>query len=176
MPYIALIDRLNKFLRQSSAVLIVSGYSFSDDHLNATILNALKANPTAMVIGLLFGALTYKEEKNEGDVMTVKIITRYEQALRLAEGRSNLSIWTYDEAVIGGLRAKWNPMKKDYDQDENIASAVKLIQEKLKDEQGNETDETISRYEFHIGNFAVLGDFLQELIGKEQFKIDENGK
>jgi hypothetical protein len=46
MPYLALIDRLNKFLRQNSAVLIISGYSFSDDHLNDTILNALKANPT----------------------------------------------------------------------------------------------------------------------------------
>src|SRR5690606_18064352 len=33
MPYLALIDRLNKFLRQNSAVLILSGYSFSDDHL-----------------------------------------------------------------------------------------------------------------------------------------------
>ena len=52
MPYLALIDRLNSFLRQNSAVLIMSGYSFSDEHLNDTIINALKANPTAMIISL----------------------------------------------------------------------------------------------------------------------------
>lgn len=175
MPYLALIDRLNKFLRQNSAVLIMSGYSFSDEHLNDTILNALKANPTAMVIGLLFGSLTYKEEKTEGDVKIEKTFTRYEQALKLSENRSNLSIWTYDEAVIGGLRAKWRPSKTDYEAEENIANAVKCIVEKVKDAEGKETENTTTRYEFRLGDFSLLGDFLQELIGKEQFKIEENG-
>jgi len=175
MPYLALIDRLNKFLRQNSAVLIMSGYSFSDEHLNDTILNALKANPTAMVIGLLFGPLTSKEEKIEGDIKTEKTIIKYEQALKLSENRSNLSIWAYDEAVIGGLRAEWKPSKTEYEVDENIANAVKCIVEKVKDTEGNETENTTTRYEFHLGNFSLLGDFLQELIGKEQFKIEENG-
>jgi hypothetical protein len=175
MPYLALIDRLNKFLRQNSAVLILSGYSFSDEHLNDTILNALKANPTAMVIGLLYGTLTYKEEKIEGAVKTEKTFVRYEQALKLAENRSNLSIWTYDEAVIGGLRAKWRPSKTEYDADENIANAVKCIVEKFKDADGKETEATTTHYEFHLGDFSLLGDFLQELIGKEQFKVEDNG-
>ena len=169
MPYLALIDRLNKFLRQNSAVLIMSGYSFSDEHLNDTILNALKANPTAMVIGLLFGTLTYKEGTPE------KTIVRYEQALKLSENRSNLSIWSYDEAVIGGLRAKWRPAKADYEADDNIANAIKCLIEKTKDEDGNETENSITRYEFQLGDFSILGDFLQELIGKEQFKIEDNG-
>ncbi len=176
MPYLALIDRLNKFLRQNSAVLIMSGYSFSDEHLNDTILNALKANPTAMVIGLLFGTLTYKEEIEVDGVKSEKTIIKYEQALKLSENRSNLSIWTYDEAIIGGLRAKWMPSKKDYDADENIANAVKCIVEKIKDAYGIETENTTTRYEFHLGDFSLLGDFLQELIGKEQFKIEESGK
>lgn len=177
MPYLALIDRLNKFLRQNSSVLIISGYSFNDEHLNDTILNALKANPTAMVIGLLFQTLTYKEEKVGQEKETiVKIINRYETALKLSENRSNLSIWTYDEAVIGGLRAKWQPTKNDYNDEENIGDAVKRITEKIKDIDGKETEETLIRYEFHLGDFSVLGDFLQELIGKEQFKMEENGK
>lgn len=175
MPYLALIDRLNNFLRQTSAVLILCGYSFGDEHLNDTIINALKANPTAMVIGLLYGTLTHKEEKTENGVKTEVTTIRYEQALRLAENRSNLSIWTYDEAIIGGLRAKWYPIKKEYDQDENLANAIKVIVDKIKDQDGNEIDETF-RYEFHISDFSILGHFLQELIGKEQFKIDENGK
>lgn len=177
MPYLALIDRLNKFLRQNSAVLIMSGYSFGDDHLNDTILNALKANPTAMVIGLLFQSLMYQEETiAEHGLKIYKTVTRYEQALRLSENRSNLSIWAYDEAVIGGWRAKWYPAKKEFDAEENIGNAVKVISEPIKDLEGNDTGEKIIRYEFHLGDFSVLGDFLQELIGQEQFKLEENGK
>lgn len=166
MPYLALIDRLNKFLRQNSAVLILSGYSFSDDHLNDTILNALRANPTAMVIALLFGDLTTTNEENDGEEVINKTTIKYEKALELAENRSNLSIWTFDEAVIGGLRAKWKPTKLEYDDAENLGNAVKPI----KDD-----DQKIVGYKFHLGDFAVLGDFLQELIGKEQFKIEQDG-
>jgi hypothetical protein len=177
MPYLALIDRLNKFLRQNSAVLIMSGYSFSDDHLNDTMLNALRANPTAMVIALLFGDLTTttkkKSEEGKATVKTTKI--NYEKALELAENRSNLSIWTFDEAVIGGLRAKWKPTKLDYDAEENVGNAVKEKQVIVKDDKGDETDEKVTKYEFRLGDFAILGDFLQELIGKEQFKIEQDG-
>lgn len=166
MPYLALIDRLNNFLRQSSAVLILSGYSFSDDHLNDTILNALRANPTAMVIALLFGDLTTTTEEKDETKTVTKTTINYEKALELAENRSNLSIWTFDEAVIGGLRAKWKPTKSDYDAEENIGRAVKHIKD---------GDQKIVGYKFHLGDFAVLGDFLQELIGKEQFKMEQDG-
>ncbi|SFW89352.1 SIR2 family protein [Chitinophaga sancti] len=176
MPYLALIDRLNKFLRQNSAVLIMSGYSFSDEHLNDTILNALRANPTAMVIALLFGNLTtIKEEEDKEDKIVVTTTNNYEKATELAENRSNLSIWTFDEAIIGGLRAKWKPTKSEYDAEENIANAVKQKLIPIKDSEGKDTEEKIVKYEFLLGDFAVLGDFLQELIGKEQFKIKQDG-
>jgi hypothetical protein len=56
MPYLALIDQLNRFIRKKSSLLILSGYSFNDGHLNDTIINALTANPTAMVLGLMYGS------------------------------------------------------------------------------------------------------------------------
>lgn len=175
MPYLVLIDRLNKFLRQNSAVLVLSGYSFSDDHLNDTILNALRANPTAMVIALLFGDLTTTREENDGEEVITKTTVNYEKALELAENRSNLSIWTRDEAVIGGLRAKWKPTKLDFDKEENIANAVERIDINAIDKEGKETGEKTIKYKFHLGDFAVFGNFLQELIGKEQFKIEQDG-
>ena len=171
MPYLALIDRLNKFLRQNSAVLILSGYSFSDDHLNDTILNALRANPTAMVVALLHGDLTTTEKIGDDK----KTIINYEKALTLSENRSNLSIWTRDEAVIGGLRAKWKPTKLDFDPEENIANVVQPKYIPEIDDEGNETGNSMTEYEFHLGDFAFMGDFLQELIGKEQFKIEQDG-
>lgn len=176
MPYLALIDRLNKFIRQSSSVLIMSGYSFNDDHLNDTILNALKANPTAMVIALLYGPLTTKTEEKVGqNTITETTFVNYETALKLAETRSNLSIWTFDEAVIGGRRAKWKPTKVDFGDEENIARAVVKKVVSIRDEEGKETEEKITEYEFHLGDFAVLGNFLEDLIGEEHFKLEENG-
>lgn len=175
MPYLALIDRLNKFLRQNSAVLILAGYSFSDDHLNDTILNALRANPTAMVIALLYGNLTTTTKEKDGEETVIKTTINYEKALNLAENRSNLSIWTLDEAVIGGLRAKWRPTKLDFEAEENIANAVRARDIPILDFEGKDTGEKTREYEFSLGDFALLGDFLQELIGKEQFKIEKDG-
>lgn len=166
MPYLALIDRLSSFLRQNSAVLIMSGYSFSDEHLNDTIVNALKSNPTAMVIALLFETLTFEDDKKQ-------IITRYDKALTLAENRSNLSIWTYDEAVIGGLRGKWKLPKSQMENDDNVATAIVPVIKVIKPASKDTKEETETNHQLRLGDFSVFGNFVQELIGKEQFKIPD---
>jgi hypothetical protein len=165
MPYLALIDRLNSFLRQTSAVLITSGYSFSDIHLNDTIVNALKANPTAMVIALLHDTYTYTDAAGNTFI-------RYEKAFSYAKDRFNLSAWTFDEAVIGGQQGKWQVTNRDTLLDENLAGAILETSEIIKAIAPATVDTTIYHYQLQLGNFSKLGDFLQELIGKEQFKID----
>lgn len=166
MPYLALIDRLNSFLRQTSAILITSGYSFNDIHLNDTIVNALKANPTAMVIALLHDTFSYKDSSGT-------IFYRYEKAFSYAKNRFNLSTWAFDEAVIGGQQGKWMVTNRDILSDENLAGAILEIPEIIKATIAGAKDETIYNYQLQLGNFAKLGNFLQELIGKEQFKIDD---
>ena len=166
MPYLALIDRLNTFLRQTSAVLITSGYSFGDTHLNDTIINALKANPTAMVIALLHDTYAYKNESGA-------TVIRYERAFSYAENSLNLSAWTFDEAVIGGLRGKWKVSNPEMLIDENLANAIVSIPEIIKSEDDDSKEETIIHYQLQLGNFSVLGNFVQELIGKEQFKTED---
>lgn len=166
MPYLALIDRLNFFLRQPSSVLITCGYSFRDIHLNDTIVNALKANPTAMVIALLHDTYTYEDKEK-------KIVTRYEKAFSYAKDRFNLSAWTFDEAVIGGQQGKWKVSKIETLPDENLADAIIQISESKKTEGADAKEETIIHHQLQLGNFAKLGNFLQALIGKEQFKLDD---
>jgi len=166
MPYLALIDRLNSFLRQTSAVLITSGYSFRDIHLNDTIVNALKANPTAMVIALLHDTYTYQDEDK-------KTAPRYERAFSYAKDRFNLSVWTFDEAVIGGQQGKWKVSNTETLDDENLADAIVQIVETKKAEGADGKEEKITHYQLQLGNFAKFGNFLQALIGKEQFKIDD---
>lgn len=155
MPYLALIDRLSSFLRQKSAILITNGYSFGDTHLNDTIINALTANPTAMVIALLHD----------------KYSRKYEKAFSYAKNRYNLSAWTFDEAVIGGQQGKWKVIKPESLADENLGDAIVPIPETVKDADGK--DVIIYHHQLELGNFAKLGDFLQALIGENQFKLEK---
>lgn len=57
MPYLAMLDRLKTFLLQPNATLFMSGYSFSDEHINDVIRSALEANPTAQTFALIYGEL-----------------------------------------------------------------------------------------------------------------------
>lgn len=90
MPYLALLDRLNNFIKKPSSLLITSGYSFRDEHINDVISNALTNNPTSTVIALLYDSLD-----------------SYELAIKMAEKKSNLVLWASDGAFIGRNRSVW---------------------------------------------------------------------
>lgn len=147
MPYLAMIDQLNRFIRQPNSLLIISGYSFNDQHLNDTIISALRANPSSMVIAMLWETLTYEKDGN--------VIERYPEAIKRATGRNNLAIWAYDEAVIGTVRGSWK-INGMLEAEDNLAECF--------DAKGNY---------LKLGDFSKLGDFLQALIGYNQTKLDE---
>lgn len=138
MPYLALIDQLNRFIREKSSLLILSGYSFNDEHLNDTIINALKANSSAMVLALMYGSYFSKEDDE-----------RYEKAYKLAKDRHNLNIWTFDKAIIGTNLGDWKVQKTCDDND---------IKQFISFEDNN----------VKLGDFAIFTDFLKMLIGNKQ--------
>lgn len=153
MPYLALIDQLNRFIRKKSSLLILSGYSFSDGHLNDTIINALKANPTAMVLGLMFDKYETIDDSSHP-------IERYPDAYKLAKKQHNLNIWTFDKAIIGTSLGKWNfPNNKD-DEDEDILKFIKSIKQP---DPSNELETTVE-----LGDFSELTNFLKEIIGNKE--------
>ncbi|WP_308990435.1 SIR2 family protein [Mariniflexile litorale] len=147
MPYLALIDQLNRFIRLPNSLLIISGYSFNDQHLNDTIINALKSNPNSMAIALMFDTMTYEKGG--------EIIERYPEAIERAKRRNNLALWSYDEAMIGTVRGKWK-ISDDIEDEDNLAECYDKKVHQLK-----------------LGNFSKLGDFLQALIGDKQTNLDE---
>lgn len=148
MPYLALIDHLTDSIKAEPAILITSGYSFNDEHINDAILNALKANPTSIVIALLFGNLS-----------------EYPRAEEIAKRRPNMSLWALDEAIIGTKKGKWNPID-NFELEDNIANVIVS-----KKREGQKEDEKEIDWTLTLGDFAKLGDFLQELVGNE---IEEN--
>jgi len=153
MPYLALIDQLNRFVRQKSSLLIISGYSFNDDHLNDTIINALKANPSAMVLALMYDKYYYLDKKE-----------RYPKAYGIAKDRHNLNLWTFDKAIIGTNPGEWKKNNKDSDDD--ISRFVVDCPKELNPEE----KETFVK----LGDFAEFANFLKMLIGNKKDTKKEN--
>ena len=149
MPYLALIDQLNRFIRKKSSFLILCGYSFNDGHLNDAIVNALKSNPTAMALALLHGDYDRNDPGGEK-------VEAYPEAYRLAKKQHNLNVWTFDKAIIGTNIGDWMRSMKD-DEETNILNFV--------------STETIastppsSRYLVKLGDFAIFTNFLKAIIG-----------
>ena len=147
MPYLALIDHLTNTIKKEPTILITTGYSFNDEHINNAILNALKANPTSIVIALLFGKLS-----------------DYPRAEEIAKRRPNISLWAFDEAIIGTKKGIWKPSDSSFEKEDNIGDAVVRIEEDKPDGSG---DKLVS-WNLKLGDFSTLGDFLIELIGNDK--------
>lgn len=150
MPYLALIDQLNRFLRKKSALLILSGYSFNDGHLNDAIVNALKSNPTAMALGLMFG--NFETEATDSEV----VLERYPEAYRLAKNQHNLNIWTFDRAIIGTNIGNWMvPTNPQEEADGDLRQFIST--------SGSDSNSNIRQIK--MGDFAIFADFLKTIIG-----------
>lgn len=150
MPYLALIDQLNRFIRKKSSLLILSGYSFHDEHLNDTIVNALKANPTAMVLGLMFGRYEITDDNGE-------LVEKYPDAYRLAKKLHNLNIWTFDKAIIGTNPGQWKSIRNE-DDDPDL---LNFVSQEKKTDGSDESEDLIK-----LGDFSEFTSFLKKIIGK----------
>lgn len=91
-PYSALFDRLRAFLMTPDTLLIATGFSFADAHISARIDECLSANPTASVFAFQF-----------------KNLSEEIHAAEIAMRRSNMSVYSPDQALINGVAAPWRP-------------------------------------------------------------------
>jgi hypothetical protein len=135
MPYLAMLDRLRAFLSRGQAVLVTSGYSFADQHLNEVILHGLRSNPTAICFGLLFGPRS-----------------DYPDAIDKAQKHPNLSLLAADGAVLGTIERDWRD-------DENTGHPLHDVTVVKKGAKTG-TPPTASKCEFLLGDFKNFGEFL----------------
>lgn len=149
MPYLVMIDRLKTFLRNSRqpVALFAVGHSFSDEHLNATIMESLKVNPSAACFALQYGQLS-----------------DYPMAANLADGDANLSVLARDEAIIRRRRGTW--FARPSTDFIALSGAFEFVD---GDENGGtagdgESDEPRPS-EFLLGDFKHFGLFLDKVAG-----------
>ncbi|NJN36612.1 MAG: SIR2 family protein [Nitrospiraceae bacterium] len=103
-PYLAMLGRLSKLVDQEDALLIILGYSFSDDHINAAIIDSLERRRRAHAILLSYN-----------DVDTGS------RSVKTAQELSNLTVAGPNAAVIGGHFDDWSDK---IDPDDAHAAAV----------------------------------------------------
>lgn len=142
MPYLAMLDRLRAFLKQPSSVLILSGYSFRDDHINEVIVQGLQGTQTAIAFGLLYGE-----------------IGKYPKAVKLASERANLTLLARDGALVSTREGKW-PEKEKESIDPDPQGWISWAP------VDPSNDNSKQRAQFSLGDFHIYGNFVNELVGR----------
>lgn len=136
-PYSALLDRLTRVLDREAAILLVCGYSFSDDHINAIIFDALEAKRRPHVI-----ALQYADP--EQDSILADRATRF----------LNLMVLGPRAAYLGSRRGEWKL--------EEVREAAHLAKAFQLDDA--EKDQPVTGAgRLLLGDFARFSEFLGSL-------------
>ena len=141
MPYLAMLDRLRNFLRDSTAALILCGYSFRDGHINDTIAQGLQYTRTSIAYALLFGE-----------------VKEYPEAVEMSKYHPNLNLMAFDGGVLGGREVEWfRPVTGT-----GIELSGPAIGWCASDEDG---EAALQRGRCRLGDFAVFTEFLSSLLG-----------
>jgi hypothetical protein len=88
VPFVVLHDRLRRALHHPETLLIVTGYSWRDDHLNEVIFDAARHRPRSEIVAFARSAIP-------------------DALLERADTMPNLQAVTGDEAILGGIHGPW---------------------------------------------------------------------
>ena len=88
VPFLVLHDRFRRALHQAETLLLISGYSFCDEHLNELIFDAATRRERSEFVAFLYSDIP--PELSDRAMIT-----------------PNLQIISRREAIIGGIRANW---------------------------------------------------------------------
>ena len=151
MPYYAMLDRLRVFLRTDQCVLVTCGYSFGDEHVNATIAQGLSGNSNAACLGMIFN--------DRSDVP---------RGVELAKRHGNLTLLAADGGVVGTVDRAWDSVVKE----DNPAYPIAVGTEVAADRTSAPPDGC----KWLLGDFASLGRLLAHQLSSrdvEQRRTDE---
>jgi SIR2-like domain len=88
VPFVVLQDRLRRALQQSETMVIIAGYSFSDEHLNELLFDAAARRERSEFLAFCYSTIP--------EALASRALTT-----------PNLQVVTGDEGILGGIRAKW---------------------------------------------------------------------
>lgn len=139
-PYVSFMDRLAQFIKEDDGVLFICGYSFSDQHINDVLLNALEKTRTSHAI-----ALYYDELNKDSHVAKLGMV------------QPKLSIYGKNNAVIGGKIGCWK-LKTEPVKDDSIIISLYFDEDAIEPDK-----EWTGKGIFKLHHFANFVEFLTYL-------------
>ena len=94
VPFVVLQDRLRRSLSEPETLLLVSGYSFGDDHLNEMLFDAARRRERSEFMAFCYDSIP-------------------DALAQQAEETPNLQAISGTEAIIGGRRGAWRAAEND---------------------------------------------------------------
>ncbi|WP_220015745.1 SIR2 family NAD-dependent protein deacylase [Clavibacter michiganensis] len=88
-PFVILQDRFRRSLFEPETLLITSGYSFGDQHINEILADAIRARPRSEFVFMFFGE-----------------VPKYAEGLA-AQWR-NVTLLGPDYGIVGGIKSEWD--------------------------------------------------------------------
>lgn len=142
MPYLALIDRLRAFLRNDAqpVAMLIHGFSFSDEHLNAVLEEGMRANPQAACF-----AFQYAD------------IDNYPGAIKLASRCHNFTVLARDCEISRGVRREWRVARSS-----GSSTLGEMFEWNAEELVGDVIEVPAS---FKLGDFATFGAYLGTFSG-----------
>ena len=92
IPFVVLQDLLRRALHQHETLMLISGYSFADDHLNEHLFSAAMRRPRSEFVAFCFSQIPEVLANHATDTPNFQVVSRR-------------------EAIIGSIRANWEPKK-----------------------------------------------------------------
>lgn len=106
VPFVVLQDRLRRALQQPESLILISGYSFSDEHLNEMLFDAATHHPRSELTAFCYSTIP--------DVLAERAVST-----------PNLQAIGRTEAIVGGVRGGWkapaDPAPDDVWRDDALA-------------------------------------------------------
>jgi SIR2-like domain len=88
VPFVVLQDRLRRALQQPETMVIIAGYSFSDEHLNELLFDAAARRERSEFLAFCYSTIP--------EALASRALTT-----------PNLQVVNGEEAILGGIRAPW---------------------------------------------------------------------
>lgn len=156
-PYSSYIERLSSFIKKDDGVLFICGYSFGDEHINDTIINALAQSKSTTVIALVFD----------------KSLNEDSTAIKVGRNSNKFMICGNKSALIGGIFGKWalkrEPAKDDFEFIDQFFDRDAPLPEADKG-QGDEKE--LPTGELKLVDFNALIEFLVDLSYPNEGRYD----
>jgi hypothetical protein len=145
-PYASMLDRLSRVLTaREDTLLVTTGFSFNDEHLNAVIFDALETRARLHVV-----VLQHSEPSQDHELL--------KRSLR----HPNLLVYGPQHATVGGVTAPWRLTEPV---DERTADLLDIPFD--SDAMSND-DEIANTGRFRLGDFYWLGRFLDRVTGTDE--------